>query len=354
LGRPQSAEFVARRLQICFSRDLHDFVFAPAGSWASILSGHPILALVVAALAPNALLAALNIAFVDQYVSGGFYLVAPPGWTVPIGYFVFQKIVVNAVVFPLGICAVVGLARPMVRPLKAACHWQPGISRPSAPSAECQATWHYAGRLGNYVWLVTLGCWVATGFVFPIWNCLAKMHYTGELLPLRDFATFLMTQFTFGCMASALSVLSVSYVLTNCLLPVLIRGEYVPRAGCLEPIANQVRRSVHWLAFLPQFSLLAVALLIVDRNPVLLAMLGLVSGGCYACAILYARAIRRAEDRLRTLLGPVQEVLHDSRKRSLGGQGILSRLCIGDNEVDGRQSSFKRPTVRTRPSCRRT
>jgi hypothetical protein len=310
LDRPQSAEFVARRLQICASRDLHGFVFAPAGSWASALSKHPILAFVAVALAPNAFLAALNIAFVDQYVSGGFYLAVPPSWTVPIGYFVFQKIVVNAIVFPLGICAMVALARPVVRALQAVAHSYLERPRRPVPSAASQATWQYAARLGYYVWLVAMGCWIATGFVFPTWNCLAKLHYTQKALSTQDFATFFMTQVTFGCMASALSVLGISYVLTNCLLPMLVRGDYVPSASCLEPIANQVRRSVHWLAFLPQFSLLAVALLIADRNPVLLAMLGLVSGGCYACGILYARSIRRAEDRLRTLLAPTQVLLY--------------------------------------------
>jgi hypothetical protein len=158
-----------------------------------------------------------------------------------------------------------------------------------------------------------MGCWLTTGFVFPTWNCLANMHYTGKALFLQDFATFFMTQVTFGCMASALSVLGMTYVLTTCLLPVLVRGDDVPSVSCLEPITSQVRRSVHWLAFLPQFSLLAVALLIADQNPVLLVTLGLVSGGCYTCGILYARSIRRAEDRLRVLLATTQELLYGDR-----------------------------------------
>ena len=79
---------------------------------------------------------------------------------------------------------------------------------------------------------------------------------------------------------------------------------------CIDPIANQIQRRVHWLAVLPSFSLLAVALLIEERDTTLLATLGLVSGGCYVCGILYARSIRRAEARPRTLLAPTEELLY--------------------------------------------
>jgi hypothetical protein len=307
--RPQSADIVARRLQLCCSIELHDFVFARPGSWPATISGHPVLALVASALAPNVFLAALNIAFVDRYVSAAFYRDAPPHWPAAIGYFDFQKVVVNSIVFPLGICAVAWFARPVVGGLQQVFGCQPGRKRPPAGPAAGDA-WHCATRLGFYVWLTTLACWIGTGLVFPTWNWAAKLHYTSEGLLPRDFATFLMTQVTFGSMASALSVLGVNFVLTLHLLPVLVRDDYVPAATCLEPIARQAQRMVHWLAFLPQFSLLAVALLIANQNPMLFVILGFVSGGCYACGILYARSIRRAERRLGTLLTSSEELIY--------------------------------------------
>ena len=128
LDRPQSAEFVARRLQICSSRELHDYVFAPSESWAATVSRHPLLALVAVVLAPNVFFAVLNIAFVDRYVSG-FYRDVPPHWPVAFGYFTFQKIVVNAIVFPLGLWVVARAARPLVRVLSACCGREPGSQR---------------------------------------------------------------------------------------------------------------------------------------------------------------------------------------------------------------------------------
>jgi hypothetical protein len=310
--RPQSAEFVARKLQICSSRELHGFVFVPVGNWAAKASRHPLLWLVAVALLPNAFFAALNIAFVDQYVSGGFYRDVPPYWTVAIGYFELQKIVVNSVVFPLGLCVVACLARPFVRGVLPESGRGSDSKQLRLRSSAPQLAWQHASRLGNYVGLAAFGCWAGTGFIFPAWNWLAKLHYTSEPLLLRDFATFLMTQITFGSMASALSVLGVNFVLTRCLLPGLVQNDYIPIAACLDPITIQVQRMVHWLAFLPQFSLLAVALLIEDRNWVLLVSLGLVSGACYGCGILYARSIRRAEGLLRVLLAPTEELLYDN------------------------------------------
>jgi hypothetical protein len=133
---------------------------------------------------------------------------------------------------------------------------------------------------------------------------MAKLHYTCQTLSERDFATFLMTQVTFGTMSSALSVLGITFVLTRWLLPALIREDPIPGPAYLDPMGRQVQRMVHWLAFVPQISLLAVAVLIAGRSDTLLVMLGIVSGLMYGLGILFARSIRRSVAWLRTLLAP--------------------------------------------------
>jgi eukaryotic-like serine/threonine-protein kinase len=307
-----SADSVAGRLRICSSAEMHDFVYARAGSWAATALRHPLVALLAVVLAPNAFFAVLNILFVDQFVSDGFYNDVPPHWKLQIGYYRFQEIVVNGIVFPLGMYFVALLARPVVRGLPLDSDLPSDNSRVNVAIAERAAAWERAARLGFYVWAVALGFWVGTGIIFAAWNRLAQSHYTLNRLSWHDFAAFFMTQVAFGAMASALSVLGVNFVLTRWLLPALVRDNPVPSASGIDPIAQQVQRMVHWLAFVPQFSLLAVAAFI-GEHATLLVTLGLVSGTSYGCGIFYARSIRRAAARLRKLLSPIDDPLDDAR-----------------------------------------
>src|SRR6202011_5758296 len=153
--RYPSAEVVARELDLCLPPRARALLHVTR-SWRSIPKRFPVAAMVVAGLAPNVVLAALNIAYNVQGIVGK--LSDHDQWV----FFRIQIPVVNSVAYALGLGWFFNRFGRLFGSLGRLARGQP------APELSADAGRLCLG-LGDKMALVTALLWTISGLVFPTW-----------------------------------------------------------------------------------------------------------------------------------------------------------------------------------------
>ena len=264
--RPKDAAAVRDRLELALDPTLARLYAPTVPTWVRAVRRAPLLAILLAALIPNALLSGLNILYNAQVV------VQETGRQA-----FFDKVsVVNGVAFAIGIAWLIWWLLPVARHLRG--------------DGESGARWRQrllASGL-HLAWLI-LPLWVLGGLAFPVWLALETGSSGGDA-----WFHFGVSNALFGVLAASASFLGVSRFSVRALYPAL-RGDAEARAADAATMRRVRRGAFVWLfAFtaVPFVSIVILALGDIAWRQAYLA-LGIIGALGFALAFFAAMATRR-------------------------------------------------------------
>ena len=152
--RPATAGELARELDLCLRPATRELVRPAPGGWRAAVRRHPLLSIILPAVAVNALASLFNISYNRSEIIDPWHEAND----------VFQQIimVVNGVFFPIAIFLVARAVRPVGRGL---ARMQNGD--PPGPDELAQLR-HRALRLGPITATVCVAAWIIAGMIWPV------------------------------------------------------------------------------------------------------------------------------------------------------------------------------------------
>ncbi|HEX4610494.1 MAG TPA: protein kinase, partial [Urbifossiella sp.] len=254
--RPATAGEMARELELCLRPATRDLVRPAPGGWRAAVRRHPIPTVFAIGLAPNILASWFNVWYNNTAVIDH--------WADARAAFERIILVVNGVLFPLGLFLIFLAIRPVAGALR-------GLRRGDELSpADLSARRQQCLRLGRVTAGVCIACWVFAGLVWPV-ALRAAAGPPPPPLGESAFAHFLVSLVVCGLIAAAYPYFLVTYLAVRAIYPALLGpGGPGPADG---PALRRVERELGWYrAAATAVPLVAVALLTAsgtaDKAPI--------------------------------------------------------------------------------------
>ena len=185
--RPPTGAALARDLELCLRPRARDLLHPPANSWRQPVRRHGLVAVILAAVVPNALGTLFNISYNRSEIIARLPGADPAFWAV--------QGVINAVAFSMGIFILGRLAWPAARAAR-----RGAADAPADPRRRCLF-------LGDAAAMVTLAEWVTAGVAFPVLLCAVLGPQ-----PASFFLRFFVSLGLCGLMAAVYSFFGVTFL----------------------------------------------------------------------------------------------------------------------------------------------
>ena len=249
--RFQSGQELVEALELCLKPRASSLLLVPNKGWQSWVRHHPVPALLIAILGPNALAALVNLLYNQQEIISRIPEHA--------GAFYRTVLLVNGVVFPGIILFGYFASRRLRQRLKQ--NLEPS-------TRDDQSSHSVRQRLlnaGNYAVSVGLVIWLSVGILFPI---LMQLH--AGSLNSTVYLHFAISMLLCGAIAAAYPFFFVSFIVLRAFYPVLLAGEPPSSSDCqhLNRIDQQASRYLLIAGALP---LVGVTLLAFNQSTNMLA-----------------------------------------------------------------------------------
>ena len=295
-NRPTSKQ-LARTLQYCTLRDVHQLLHPSDGSQIAKWQTRPLTWLIVLGLIPNSLIAGLNIWANDRLTINHFDRT----------FFLKTELLpVNLVAFTVGVLVSLWIIWPIALGFRSLGH-----SKPLTPedrdvvASRCLSTPYLSA--GNILLLFSL-----SGIVFPLWN-----RWSPESqVTARDAFGFFLSQFLHGLVAAGLTFVITAFVTLRAFYPKFINPEESKSQQLeLDGFEKRLLAVTNLMAVTPLLALLALAIAEhIDKAVfVALAIAGFASHLLSSCLTPW---IRSGVSSLRFALSPTTALLQrDSSNR---------------------------------------
>jgi hypothetical protein len=276
--RPASAGELARELELCLRPATRRLVRPEAGGWREVVRRHPLAAVLLLGVVPNALASLFNIAYNSAEIIAHWPAAGDAfAWIVPL---------VNGVFFPVGMLLVALAVWPVacgLRRLRAGERLDPD---------ELAFLRRRCLRQGAAGALACVGCWAAAGVVWPV----ALAAAAGP--PPQGggvYVHFLLSLVVCGLVAAAYPYFLVTFLAVRVFVPALL-GPDGPRPSDEAALRRVGRELGVYRAAANAVPLLAVALLASRgaSNPAAAAALSV--AGLIGLAVAYVIEARTRED----------------------------------------------------------
>lgn len=289
-ARYASAAEVARQLDLCLQPQVERMLRPPASSWLWLARRHPLVAVIIAGVIPNAIESGLNIAYnieeiVRQLHSDEVMRV-----------FNEEMMAINSVAYTLGIAIIMKIAWPVLRAVK-----QHTVA-PKPPGDEERPSRCRTLMLGDCVAWTSAIEWIISGVVFPVWMHVELGDASG--MKTHHYVHFLASQFLCGTMAATLSFFCVTLVAVRAFCPALVdvRGEDPDLARSLDRLSRWVPYYAYVACAVFPLAMIIMPIVHTESRFAFL-VLGIVGLAASAFALLLAREIQRDVAALKTAIG---------------------------------------------------
>ena len=282
--RCNDASHMARRLQLCTRRDLHDLLHPGQSSWLGRCAQWPLPALVVLGLIPNVLVALVNGVYLYYY--------SYEGRDASRESFFGHYLGVIFGFFLLAIAILCLYVWPVVK----------GVQMVDRASGLWDDQRQLCARPLSVAWIDILAGdpahWVASGFVY-------------YFLTRQALGQLVASQLMHGLIASSVTFLLITLVATESFFPRLLRDEEDPDARRrLTRLDWEVDLHSAILALTPSLALMSLAWFAVQHADFpLLFSLGASAVG-YLCAFVFGPRIRVTIGRLKMTVAPTRQLLY--------------------------------------------
>ncbi len=276
--RPEDARELATELELCLRPATRKLVRPEPGGWREVVVRHPVLTLLPAGLAPNALASLFNIAYNGEEIIRH--------WATAGAVFGDIILAVNGVFFPLGILVYILVARRVslgVQKIRA------GI--PVGPQ-ELARLRGKCLRLGSMAAGVCVSCWIVAGLIWPLALRLVAGPAPGGF---ETYIHFLLSLVICGLIAAAYPYFLVTFLAVRVLYPALLDGG-LPSAADGPALRRVDRELSRYRTVATAIPLLAVALLATRglSNPTAVAVLSIAGLAGIALAFMLEGKTRAA------------------------------------------------------------
>lgn len=272
--RPATAGEMARELELCLRPATRELVRPAPGGWRAVVRRHPVAAVLLAGVVPNALGSLFSIAYNQSAIIASWGDAARA---------VFDRIIpaINGTFFPLGMGLVAAAAWPVGRAV-----------RGEAGAGDAARLRARALALGRITAAVCAGCWVVAGFVWPAAvGAAAGPHPAGAPAYLH----FLLSLAACGLIAAAYPYFLVTFVAVRVFYPTLLGADETTPSD-LHALRRVERELGAFRAAAAGVPLVAVALLAVGgaSDPAAVAVLS--AAGLAGVGLAYALEGRTRAD----------------------------------------------------------
>lgn len=286
-ARPASGSEFARRLEWCLDPEIRRILTPSTVGWHRALARFPLCGLILAGLAVNAVLSALNIVHNLTVVYGATW---QDEFRVPV-------LLVNGIAFPLGIAIFAWLGWHMRQVLR-----RRSAAQTTSPEERSEAR-RQGLRLGDLMAFVILPLWILGGITFPLWR-----HFQQGAADETAYFHFTLSNLGFGVLAATVSFFLLAHGVTRVLLPRLVE----PGDSDAERVAQMRRlrgRLPFYFAACTAVPFLSVMLLATQSHQLeklggAFLWLGLMGAVAFAATLVLSAWIRRDLDALMAALAP--------------------------------------------------
>ncbi len=294
--RPPTGAALARELELCLRPRARGLLYPRPGGWRGLARRHGLIAVVLAAVVPNALGALFNIAYNRSEIIARLPGADPAFWAV--------QAAINSVAFPLGVFILARLTWPAARAARRA---DPGA--PAAVRCRCLV-------LGDAAAVVSLAEWLTAGVAFPLLLCAALGPQ-----PPSFFLHFFISLGLCGLMAAVYPFFGITFMAIRALLPPLLRnggGPELPAA--LERLRRRTGLYLALAAVAPMLSVAAWAAT-GSENRLELGLLSLVEVVGFAASFALSRAIQGDLEALAHVASPADDASDEGPLTSESSRG---------------------------------
>lgn len=222
-----------RQLELCLQPRVQQLLRPRAGNWREKARKWPLTALLIGALIPNIIVSIPNIFYNEGQIVQQIKKDVASDKVDVLGIFKKQILVVNPLVYGVGIAVCVALGWIAIRSVRAVYRGE------SLEPAELVRARLRCLRMGGIISTTTIALWIFSGLVFPIWLRIE----VGDKVNLGLMSHFLLSQILSGLMAATATYFLVTFIATRSLYPLLVRPETSdPRDG--KALVFLARRSV--------------------------------------------------------------------------------------------------------------
>lgn len=263
--RPASAGQFARQLQLCLQPQVQSLLRPSQQTWEAWFRQHPLLAICLAGIIPNAICSVLNIFYNFQEIISHLEAID----ALPVFY--RQVAIINPVAFALGTYLVLAYAWPVLR----AFGTPQNVTLEQSYDLQRRTL-----RLGDRVAWVSGIEWIASGVVFPVWLILELGQ--ASQLAWYHHTHFLTSQVICGLLAASQSFFLLTTLAVHSLFPALVRPDQENSATLddLRGLFGRAQRVFYYLSVpVPFLAVMAIVLADVrEKAPFLvMALLGAAS-----------------------------------------------------------------------------
>ncbi len=285
--RYASGDELARDLLLCLQPRTQNLLRPPPASrWREVVRKHPILSILVAALAPNILAAVFNYFYNNESIIGSLPKESKPVFDIAV-------IFVNGIAFPLGALLGLVVVWPLVR----------ALSKDRAKSNEPCADQWTRGRvlwIGHWAAIIGILEWVVAGIAYPI-----SLHLLSGELTALDYLHFEMSMTICGLIGAVYPFFFVTFFCVHVFYPRLLRNA-VPGADEETLLASLTRSANFYVYGAGGVPLLGIVLLVTTKseNQLALLILSVIGFLGFVLAFFMYGKIQRDLDALRIAIAP--------------------------------------------------
>lgn len=298
---------LARQLELCLQPHVRRLMRPAPNDWRKTIRRHAVIVMALCGIVPNAVVSVLNIlynldAIVDQL-----------GESARAVFIDRQLILVNAVLYTIGLTVLLSIAWPVLRFVDGSRKGNVG----SLPRIRRRCL-----VLGAYVFYVSLILWIGSGLVFP-----SLLHSHVEISPAEFWARyglhFGVSQVLCGLLAGTLCFFVITFFCVRAYYPLMVVPEpqsEATREDDLDALGRLGRRVWRFLGVAVSMPLIAIAVVAMihlgDPGGTILpfAMLALVGLFAWPLTFGFARAIQSDLGVLATAVTPSGDVLPGGSK----------------------------------------
>ncbi|MBW2372043.1 MAG: serine/threonine protein kinase [Deltaproteobacteria bacterium] len=274
-ARPATGTDLARRLELCLDPRVRALLTPATRGPATWLRRFPILTLMLVGLVPNALLSVLAIVYNQAAVLAG-------ATDAQLASFDQHLLVINGLVFPVGIALMIWMTWPIQRAVRARERGERGTAQ------ERSAARKWALRLGGGLAAVILPLWVIGGLAFPIWS-----EAQGEEASAAHYFHFTLSNGLFGLLSATVCFFLINFLIVRVLFPRLVEPGDVDEARVTQ-IDRLLGRIPYYFAACTSVPLVSVIVLGLWPGALRQAflVLGLLGGAAFALSFRLSTVIR--------------------------------------------------------------
>jgi serine/threonine protein kinase len=287
--RFKSGAELARRLELCLAPATERLLNPPAYDWRRLARRFPVTSLVIAAILPNALAGVFNYFYNLREIVEHLEQARDVFWK--------TQMIINSIVYPLGLGLALGLSRPVIRAVR--------DEAGTAALAADKLRWlrQRCLKLGHLAAWISMSLWLAAAPAYPI---AIGMAIGSE--PAEAYVHFVASLTLCGLIAGGYPFLGVSCLAVCGFYPALVRLDTMSRDD-RKGLERLARTSWLYLVLAASVPLLSIALLALIGSKARYALAILSVGGVagLATAFLLFRTLQADLAALTVIAAPPED-----------------------------------------------